>query len=76
MGKFSYQSKLKDIFNDEQGAKLIEAFAPGALNIAQVKKRGEITLETALGWKFLIKGYTGKSDHELDQLVKDILAIE
>lgn len=76
MGKFSYQSKLKDIFDDEQGKKLLEAFAPGALDIPQVRKRGEMTLEKALGWKLIIKGYTGRSEQELEQLVKDILAIE
>jgi len=76
MGKFSYQSKLRDIFKDERAAKLIEAFAPGALMLQQLKTAEGLTLAMAMGFKFAIKQSTGRSEQDLQKLLQDIFAIE
>lgn len=76
MGKFNYKSKLQDVFQNDEAARLIEEFYPGALQLPQLKLVEGLTLAMAMGFKFLVKEFTGRSEAEVEKLITDVFAIE
>ncbi|MDR3292705.1 MAG: hypothetical protein LBT20_01210 [Clostridiales bacterium] len=76
MGKFNYDTRVREVLRDQRAVDLVEEYAQGITNHPLVGVVKMFTLRQAFSYREAIKNYLNLTDGEIDVFIERLFSIE